>query len=296
MQARVLSHHGRHAWVIDAQGGKHHCLLKGRDLLPTANDDVLIDDSAVPAVITEILDRRNLLRRSEAHRTKLLAANLDQVVILVSGSPLFSDEILARILCACAGEGLTGAVVLNKTDLANESQEAHRQLAPFREALSLLGWPVFETVLRKDVLQGLETLRAFLEGKTSLVIGQSGMGKSSLLNALVPELNLQTREISSALQTGRHTTTASQMFSIARDSWVVDSPGFQLYGLDHLSLGELSLGFPEWEVVFARLGRCRFANCRHQNEPGCRLEDALKEGQIAPRRLGLWHRLINDVE
>lgn len=293
MQARVLSHHGRHAWVIDAQGGKHHCLLKGRDLLPTANDDVLIDDSAVPAVITEILERRNLLRRSEAHRTKLLAANLDQVVILVSGSPLFSDEILARILCACAGEGLMGAVVLNKTDLARESQEAHRQLAPFEEALSLLGWPVFETVLKKDALHGLETLRAFLQGKTSLVIGQSGMGKSSLLNALVPELNLQTREISSALQTGRHTTTASQMFSIAKGSWVVDSPGFQLYGLDHLSLGELSLGFPEWEVVFARHGRCRFANCRHQNEPGCQVQAACTEGGFSARRLALWHTLID---
>lgn len=318
MRARLLSHFGRQAWVRDDQGEHRLCVYKGRDLQPVANDWVEIDAEATPAVITDIVPRTNTVLRSESHRAKVLASNVDQVAIVISGAPLFSDELLARMICACAAEQIPGIVVLNKSDLAAETQRAEQQLAPFEHALQLLGWPIVRVAAKPAVghdghgqdsqrhPQHLEPLRHQLLGNTTLIMGQSGMGKSSLLNALVPGLNTQTREISQALQTGKHTTTAGLVVRLSSpehepggpadhrqpDTWLVDTPGFQLFGLHHLSNTQLALGFPEWVEVHAHHGRCRFNNCTHQQEPGCTIVQAAKNNQAAQRRLDLWQTIV----
>lgn len=296
MRARLLSHFGRQAWVLDAKGVTRLCVYKGRDISPTANDDVEIDPNTSPAVISAIFPRRNCVMRSEAHRTKRLAANVDQALIVISGVPLFSDELLARMICACAAEGITGIVALNKIDRAAETALAEAQLTPFYQALHLLGWQVIQIAAKPD--QGsanLQALRGLLEGKTTLIMGQSGMGKSSLLNALHPGANAQTREISEALQTGKHTTTAGLVMALegpeAPLGWLIDTPGFQLFGLHHVSESQLALGFPEWQAIHERDGRCRYANCAHMNEPNCTVRNACTHDKAALRRLELWHML-----
>lgn len=307
MRARILSHHGRQAWAIDQDGQHRLCVYKGRDHQPSANDDVLIDAHTDPAVITEILPRRNQLIRSEAHRSKILAANVDAAVIVIAGSPPFSDELLARMICACAAEDISGMIVLNKGDLKDDVARARAQLEPFQSALDQLGWPIFELAVKPKTLdQGdperfrfeasLEEFRASLLGKTTVIMGQSGMGKSSLLNALIPGFNAQTQEISEALQTGRHTTTAGQMVALAPESWVIDTPGFQLYGLHHLSESQLALGFPEWRAAQEERGRCKFFNCHHDHEPGCNVRAAVESNNASARRLSLWQTIRASVD
>jgi ribosome biogenesis GTPase len=299
--ARLLSHHGRQAWVLCDSGERRLCVYRGRGLQPVANDQVSVDLSGHPGVVNSILPRRNQITRSESHRSKTLAANIDQVLIVISGSPLFSDELLCRMICACAAESIPGVVVLNKTDLLADTDRARHLLDAFRDCLSLLGWTIIETSARSGnasaqsrITTGIETLCSVIDSKASLVMGASGMGKSSLMNVLVPGLNAQTREISEALQTGKHTTTAAYVACVDDDTWLIDTPGFQLFGLHHLSITQRALGFPEFQRIRALSGACRYANCRHDAEPSCKIKESLENGLIAPRRLELWRSLIAD--
>jgi ribosome biogenesis GTPase len=297
--ARLLSHHGRQAWVLCDDGERRLCVYRGRSIHPAANDSVSVDLSADPGVITEIHPRHNEISRSEPHRMKTLAANIDQAVIVISGSPLFSDELLARMICACAAEAVKGVVVLNKTDLEAPSDRGRAHLKAFTQCLSLLGWTVIETSTithqdhaAHDAQQGIAMLMRQIRDLTSLVMGQSGMGKSSLLNAMVPGLNMQTREISEALQSGKHTTTAAYMVSLPGNTWLIDTPGFQLFGLHHLSVTQLALGFPELEQIREQSGPCRYANCRHEAEPDCRVKQAVEAGRMTRRRWEIWRALL----
>ncbi len=299
--ARLLSHHGRQAWVLCDSGERRLCVYRGRDLQPVANDRVSVDLSGHPGVVNAILPRRNQITRSESHRSKTLAANIDQVLIVISGSPLFSDELLCRMICACAAESMPGVIVLNKTDLLAETDRARHLLDAFRDCLSLLGWTIIETSTRQEDASGqgrptagIGTLSSAIACKASLVMGASGMGKSSLMNALVPGLNTQTREISEALQTGKHTTTAAYVACVAEDTWLIDTPGFQLFGLHHLSITQRALGFPEFQRIREISGACRYANCRHDAEPFCKVKESLETGLIAPRRWELWRSLLAD--
>lgn len=302
VRARLLSHHGRQAWAADDDGHHFACVYKGRDLQPVVNDTVLLDTTTRPAVITSIAPRRNQLIRSEAHRHKGLAANIDGAVIVISGEPLFSDVLLARMICACVAEGVLGVIALNKIDLQQASERARAQLAPFARCLAHHGWHVIELAAKSrtpaeaahPMHAGLSQLRDWLGHRTTVIMGQSGMGKSSLLNALVPDFNARTREVSEALQTGKHTTTAGQAVALDAHSWLIDTPGFQLFGLDHLSETQIALGFPEWQQVQEHDGRCRFNNCHHLNEPGCTVQAAAQRNAVPPRRLQLWSELIRN--
>src|SRR5574343_1577472 len=209
-------------------------------------------------VIEAIQPRRSLLYRSNEIRQKLIAASVDQLVIVVATEPAFSDELIARALLAADSEDIETLIILNKADLADKLPAARAHLP----TLSGLGYPILELSARDHA----EDLRPELHGKTSVLVGQSGMGKSTLVNALIPEANAATREISLALDSGKHTTTHATLYHLDAESHLIDSPGLQEFGLGHLGTDEMEMAFVEFRPF---LGKCRFNNCRHLHEPDC---------------------------
>jgi ribosome biogenesis GTPase len=221
------------------------------------------------------LPRSSLLYRSDQWKQKLIAANATQIIIVLATEPGFSNELISRAWVAALHEGMRTILVLNKADLADRLPAAREQLAPY----IALGLPVVELCAHHDV----EPLRNFLACQVSLLIGQSGMGKSTLTNALIPGAVAATREISTALDSGKHTTTHARLYRIDATSALIDSPGLQEFGLAHLTRGEIEDGFVEFRP---HLGRCRFRDCRHEQEPDCSIKAAVAAREINLRRLG----------
>ncbi|MDH2918599.1 MAG: ribosome small subunit-dependent GTPase A [Sideroxydans sp.] len=227
------------------------------------------------AVIDKVAERTSLLFRSDAFKQKLIAANVTQIVIVVATEPSVSDELISRCLVAAYDQNLQVLIVLNKCDLP--AAAARAQLAPYRA----IGY----TVLELSALEDVTLLRERLNGHISVLVGQSGMGKSTLINGLLPDAQAATREISTVLDSGKHTTTHAKLYRLNESSSVIDCPGVQAFGLHHLSFGALEQGFIEFAPY---LGQCRFRDCRHLKEPDCALQNAVKKGEINARRLELF--------
>jgi ribosome biogenesis GTPase len=259
---RVVAAHGRHCLVEGDDARRTLCHLRGKKNNVVVGDRVRWSLSGDEGVIERVEERRNLLYRQDELRTKSFAANLDQVLVLLAAEPVFSDMQLARALIAAEAAGISALVVLNKQDLRDAFDAAWARLAPQRR----MGCEVLPLGLRDD--HGLAALRERLQGKSTLVLGPSGAGKSTLVNRLVPEAGAQTGEISSALNSGRHTTTATTWYWMddARTTALIDSPGFQAFGLHHVEPTALATLMPD---LRATMGDCRFYNCTHRHEPGC---------------------------
>lgn len=271
---------GRHYEVLPVHApdaSPLHCVPKGKRAEYACGDRVRYAPTAPGSgVILEVLPRANLFWRSDAFRAKRLAANLTQILIVTACEPAFSPELITRALLAAESEGITAHILLNKTDLAHALPAARALLAPFQRA----GYPVTELAALHDDTAA-ERLAPLLHGQHTLLTGQSGMGKSTLINRLIPHARAATREISTALDSGKHTTTATRLYPLPHQSWLIDSPGLQTFGLGHLDDHALLAAFPE---LRPHLGHCRFRDCRHQNEPGCALLAAAEAGDIPPER------------
>lgn len=283
--ARIVAAFGRQFEVETASGQRLLCVTRGKKNDYACGDEVGIrPTSNGQGVIVSRAPRRSLLHRSDAFREKLLAANLSQVLIVVATEPGFSDELISRCLCAAEDQHLRAVIVLNKVDLADKLPAARERLAMF----ATLGYPVVELSAHQDA----SALRPWLDGHCSILVGQSGMGKSSLLNALVPGAAAATREISAALDTGKHTTTFARLYALDANSTLIDSPGLQAFGLAHLDPQTLAECFVEFRPL---LGQCRFRDCRHQAEPGCALRAALEAGSLHPRRFAHFQTLQQEI-
>ncbi|WP_288252077.1 ribosome small subunit-dependent GTPase A [uncultured Hydrogenophaga sp.] len=260
--ARVVAAHGRHCLVEGEDGQRTLCHPRGKKSAVVVGDIVAWQPTGDEGSIERIETRRNLFYRQDEMRTKAFAANLDQVLILLAAEPVFSESQLTRALLAAEAEGISALIVLNKQDLGDAFAQAWVRLEAYRR----MGTAVLPLGLQHG--QGLDALRERLAGRHTLVLGPSGVGKSTLVNRLVPEARAQTGEISRALNTGRHTTTSTTWYWLdaARESALIDSPGFQEFGLHHLEAEHLAQLMPD---LRATLGDCRFYNCTHRHEPGC---------------------------
>lgn len=280
----VVATHGRHFAVELAHGEVLACATRGRRGNVVCGDRVhVLRTSANQAVIEAVEPRSSVLFRSDAYRQKLFAANVTQVVVVVAPWPAFSHDLLVRCLVGAEHAGAKSLVVLNKSDLP-QAAAVRQRLAPY----PAIGYDVLPLAARLDT----SPLLPRLEGHTSVLVGESGMGKSTIVNRLLPDARAATADVSSALAAGKHTTTHTRLYHLDAHTRIVDAPGIQLFGLHHIDPADLARAFPDFRPW---LGRCRFANCRHLHEPDCTVAQAARDGAIAEQRLQAYRRLLQEI-
>lgn len=280
LRGLIIAAYGRH-YLAELPGGEIlECVPRGKKSDVACGDTVeIVRTSADQAVINSIVPRSTLLYRSDAYKQKIIAANVTQIIVVVATEPSFNDELLARCLIAAHDQGLDTLIILNKCDLPQVAA-ARAQLAPYGK----IGYRVLELSARQDVAP----LLPYLQGHTSVLVGQSGMGKSTLINAIIPGALAATREISTVLDSGKHTTTHARLYHLNANSNLIDCPGVQLFGLHHMDFAAIERSVPEF---LPYLGHCRFANCSHSHEPDCAIRKATDEGKIDLRRLTLFQQI-----
>jgi len=282
-QAEVIAAYGRHLLVRDADGMERRARPSGRKLVIVCGDRVQckVDRRHDEILIEEVLPRRTLLARSNLRGvSEPVVANITQVVVVIAPIPAPDFFIVDRYLCAATAAGLAGTVAVNKCDLETDSIHAE-ELSTFAAA----GYPHFACSARQA--SGLQALEAALGNAVSVLVGQSGVGKSSLVAALLPQAQIATGELMRE-EEGRHTTTASRAYRLASGGTLIDSPGVRDFAPSIDLLDERTLGFPE---VAQRAPDCRFLDCRHMQEPGCAVIAAVESGELSARRYESYRRL-----
>jgi ribosome biogenesis GTPase len=283
----IIAAHGRH-YLAQTDTIKLQCVTRGKKSDVAVGDIVnLVLTSPNQGVIESIAERKSLLYRSDQYKSKLLAANVTQLFIVVATEPGFADDLVSRALVAAEAAGVKAHIVLNKIDVTESLPKTRERLALYAG----LGYPVHEMSVRAAPDTVRTMLTPLLAGQSTILIGQSGMGKSSLINLLVPDADIAVREISAALDTGKHTTTFTRLYSIDADTAIIDSPGFQEFGLYQLTEGMLERAFPEFAP---HLGSCKYYNCHHLTEPECAVLAAVKGGKIATMRHQLYKQLLHE--
>lgn len=284
VQGLVTATFGRH-YLVEVDDAQIECVSRGkRGGIACGDRVVLLPTSTGQGVIESILPRANLLHRSVEHRSKLIAANVSRIVIVVAPVPSFYDLLVNRCLVAAEAAGIAALICLNKYDLGEPARAVQRRLEPYLA----IGYPVIALSAHRDI----GSLHPYLSGQTSVFVGQSGMGKSSLINALVPDARTAVGEVSEALDSGRHTTTGARMYALDETSRLIDSPGMQEFGLKHIQAEQLDQYFIEFRPY---IGHCRFSNCRHVHEPGCAVTAASAEGDVSPARLKAYREILGGL-
>ncbi|MEO8021530.1 ribosome small subunit-dependent GTPase A [Polaromonas sp.] len=296
----VVAGFGRHCLVETPGGERIICHPRGKKSQAVVGDRVQWLPSQDEGTVEKVEERSNLFYRQDEMRTKSFAANLDQVLILIAAEPEFSESQLTRALIAAEAERITPIIALNKSDLAEPFGRAWAKLAPYRA----MGYQVLPLAIKPKAAGAAANeaqtaqLQALLLGKKTLVLGPSGAGKSSLTNLLVPNAQVLTAEISQALNSGKHTTTSTTLYWIdaERTSALIDSPGFQEFGLHHIDPMRLANYMPDLK---AHAQDCKFYNCTHLHEPGCGVISEVKlassPGGISASRYRLYSELFAEL-
>jgi ribosome biogenesis GTPase len=276
----VVARHGANLAVADEDERIFHCLSRQNIGHPVCGDRVVWQPTdRHQGIVNALLERSSVLSRPDySGRDKPLAANITQLVVVLARRPEPSEYLLDQYLVAAEKIGVAAAIAVNKIDLLGEP-DRNEFLAPFRYYEGI-GYRLVRVSARLE--HGLDALVAVLRAHTSILVGQSGVGKSSLIRALLPDQDLQIGRLSKATGLGRHTTSAATWYRLPSGGALIDSPGVRSFRLGHMTRADLARGFREFRNY---LGHCKFADCRHDREPGCALKAAVADGDIAPQRL-----------
>lgn len=284
LQGTVVAAYGKRFQVELSDKKRISCVTRGKRIDLACGDMVTIQlTDKHEGVVESTLPRKTLLYRSNAFKSKMLAANVTQIIIVLATQPSFYEALLNRCLIAAEAANIKALIVLNKCDLA-DNDDAKQKLALYTS----LGYQVLALSAKEDI----SAIRPYLQGESSILVGQSGMGKSTIINALLPNEDVRTREVSHVLDSGKHTTTAAHLYHIDEDSQLIDSPGLQEFGLHHLSTGELEHAFIEFRPF---LGKCRFNNCKHLQEPECAIKEAVLSHHVTAERLAIYTLLRMEI-
>lgn len=291
MRGLVTKSTGSWYQVLDENGNRYECRIKGKfrtQGIKTTNPvavgdwvDFEVEHGQQSAVITKLEPRKNyIIRRSVnlSKQTQIIGANLDLALLVVTlASPPTSTGFIDRFLVTAEAYGIPAALVFNKLDLFSE--EGLEILQVYMDIYENLGYPCFAvSALEKE---NIAPLKELLKDKITLVSGHSGVGKSTLINSLIPDLNLKTGDISEWSDKGKHTTTFAEMLDLPFGGKLIDTPGIRELGIVDIEPQELSHYFPEMRML---MNQCKFHNCRHINEPGCVVLEAVENGDIEPSR------------
>ncbi|MCB9545210.1 MAG: ribosome small subunit-dependent GTPase A [Myxococcales bacterium] len=286
---RVVTRQGPVLTVQTPEGELIACIGQGKGKRAVVGDEVFtrpVNTDLATAAIHDIAPRRNELARADgtSHRARVIAANVDRVVVVVAVAPPIRSGLIDRLLVAAHAQGIPARIVLNKIDLLDRDlkEEAERLLSPYPP----IGYPVLPVSARTG--KHMDELAEWLQTGTSILIGHSGVGKTSLLNGLCPGLGERVRALSDASGRGVHTTTTASLFALPGGGEVIDSPGIRMFALWGIESETLAQHFVDF-AAFA--GECRFANCQHDHEPGCAVKDAVEEGRINDERYDSYLRL-----
>jgi ribosome biogenesis GTPase len=287
----VIAHHGQTLVVEDEAGQLYRCAARQNLGRMACGDRVVWQTSgAGEGVIVAVSERRSLLTRPDYHgQPRPVAANLDAVAVVLAPEPEPSESLIDRYLVAITLIDVQGLLVLNKLDLLDAPALAalRERLEPYRR----IGYPLL--LASSHTAQGLNDLRIWLRGRTSLLAGQSGVGKSSLIKALLPDRQIRIQAVSQVTGHGAHTTSGSTLYPLPDGGALIDTPGVRSFELGEIRLNDLDRGFMD---IAPYLGRCRFSDCRHEAEPDCALRQAVAGGAIAPRRLDSYRQLRAALE
>jgi ribosome biogenesis GTPase len=276
----VITRYGQRLLVESDTGALFQCTGRQNIELSVAGDQVIFQPTSKDeGVVTALINRDNQLKRAN----KLIAANIDQLWLVVATEPHYQFELIDRYLVVAENAGLPINIIVNKIELSKNYKQLEIDYAVYKS----IGYEVVYLSVKEKT--NLDKLRSILDDKTHIFLGQSGVGKSSLINELIPELNLRVNEISIKSKLGKHTTTNTTLYHIPSGGDLVDSPGIREFQLDNLKDSEILNGFKEFKPF---IGSCKFRNCVHLNEPECAIKNAIQSGEISQKRYQSYLSLI----
>ena len=276
----VITRYGQHLLVESNSGNLVQCTARRNIDLSVAGDQVIFQATDNnKGIVTALFKRDNTLKRSK----KLIATNIDELCLIVAIEPHYQFDLIDRYLIVAENQNLPIRLIVNKIELSSNIKQVKIDFAMYEA----IGYPV--SYLSVKAQTGINTLKAQLNDKTQIFLGQSGVGKSSLINELIPELNLRVNQISTKSKLGKHTTTNTTLYHIPSGGDLIDSPGVREFHLDNLSNKEILNGFKEFKPF---INQCKFRNCAHINEPNCGVKNALETDDIHPKRYASHLALI----
>jgi len=286
----VTANHGKTVVIEDEAQQRFICNIRQNiDTLVCGDHVIWQQDTASGGIVLAMEPRSNYLARPDNRgQAKVVAANIDQLMIVSATKPALNTRLIDRYLVAAELAGITPVIVFNKVDLADKFKmnDLREQLVVYAE----LGYQVIFTSVKQE--HGIDSLQPVLINKISVFVGQSGVGKSSLINTLLPESPAEVGDISTSTQKGRHTTTLAQLYHLPSGGDLIDSPGIREFGLWQVTIEQAAEGFIEFHPY---MGQCRFRDCLHEQEPGCRVREAVEQQKISEQRWDSYRRIIESL-